>query len=109
MKIAKLIKTAVTPFTYSKDMEGALPQLSRYRAMIQQSLFYIETHLHEQIGLEEVASEALLSPYHYHRIFRNEVGMTVVDYIRNRRMSLGVHHPPIDGCGHFGHRSGLWF
>lgn len=88
MKIAKLIKTAVTPFTYSKDMEGALPQLSRYRAMIQQSLFYIETHLHEQIGLEEVASEALLSPYHYHRIFRNEVGMTVVDYIRNRRMSL---------------------
>lgn len=77
--------------------------------MIQQSLFYIETHLHEQIGLEEVASEALLSPYHYHRIFRNEVGMTVVDYIRNRRMSLGVHHPPIDGCGHFGHRSGLWF
>lgn len=69
-------------------MEGALPQLSRYRAMIQQSLFYIETHLHEQIGLEEVASEALLSPYHYHRVFRNEVGMTVVDYIRNRRMSL---------------------
>lgn len=83
-----MIKTAVTPFTYSRDMEGALPQLSRYRAMIQQSLFYIETHLHEQIGLEEVASEALLSPYHYHRIFRNEVGMTVVDYIRNRRMSL---------------------
>nr|WP_264930839.1 AraC family transcriptional regulator [Paenibacillus sp. LS1] len=62
--------------------------MSRYRAMIQQSLFYIETHLHEQIGLEEVASEALLSPYHYHRIFRNEVGMTIVDYIRNRRMSL---------------------
>ncbi|MDQ0659704.1 AraC-like DNA-binding protein [Paenibacillus sp. W2I17] len=62
--------------------------MSRYRAMIQQSLFFIETHLHEQIGLEEVASEALLSPYHYHRIFRNEVGMTVVDYIRNRRMSL---------------------
>ncbi|MFX3649048.1 MAG: helix-turn-helix transcriptional regulator [Paenibacillus sp.] len=69
-------------------MEGGLPQLSRYRAMIQQSLFYIETHLHEEIGLEEVASEALLSPYHYHRVFRNEVGMTVVDYIRNRRMSL---------------------
>lgn len=88
MKIAKMIKTTMTSFTYSKDMEGALPQLSRYRAMIQQSLFYIETHLHEQIGLEEVASEALLSPYHYHRIFRNEVGMTVVDYIRNRRMSL---------------------
>ncbi|MGE6577839.1 helix-turn-helix transcriptional regulator [Paenibacillus xylanexedens] len=78
----------MTSFTYSKDMEGGLLQLSRYRAMIQQSLFYIETHLHEQIGLEEVASEALLSPYHYHRIFRNEVGMTIVDYIRNRRMSL---------------------
>ncbi|MGF9699542.1 helix-turn-helix transcriptional regulator [Paenibacillus sp. MABNR03] len=61
--------------------------LNRYSAMIQQSLYFIETHLDEDIGLEEVASEALLSPYHYHRVFRNEVGMTVVDYIRNRRMS----------------------
>ncbi len=83
-----MIKTPYAEARIVRIWKGALPQLSRYRAMIQQSLFYIETHLHEQIGLEEVASEALLSPYHYHRIFRNEVGMTVVDYIRNRRMSL---------------------
>lgn len=83
-----MIKTEITHSRIVRIWKGASPQLSRYRAMIQQSLFYIETHLHEEIGLEEVASEALLSPYHYHRIFRNEVGMTVVDYIRNRRMSL---------------------
>lgn len=27
--------------------------------MIQDSLYYIENHLHEEIGLEDVASEAL--------------------------------------------------
>jgi len=74
--------------TYSKDMEGGHLQLSRYQEMIQHSLFYIENHLHEEIGLEDVASKAALSPYHYHRVFRDEVGMTVVDYIRHRRMSL---------------------
>lgn len=83
-----MIKTEITHSRIVRIWKGELPQLSRYREMIQQSLFYIETHLHEQIGLEEVASKALLSPYHYHRVFRNEVGMTVVDYIRNRRMSL---------------------
>ncbi len=86
--LAEMIKTEITHSRIVRIWKGDLPQLSRYRAIIQQSLFYIETHLHEQIGLEEVASEALLSPYHYHRIFRNEVGMTIVDYIRNRRMSL---------------------
>ncbi len=69
-------------------MEGGHPQLSRYQEMIHNSLIYIENHLHEEIGLEDVASQALLSPYHYHRVFREEVGMTVVDYIRHRRMSL---------------------
>jgi len=83
-----MIKTPYAEARIVRIWKGDLPQLSRYREMIQQSLFYIETHLHEEIGLEEVASEALLSPYHYHRVFRNEVGMTVVDYIRNRRMSL---------------------
>ncbi len=83
-----MIKTPYAEARIVRIWKGDSPQLSRYREMIQQSLFYIETHLHEEIGLEEVASEALLSPYHYHRIFRNEVSMTVVDYIRNRRMSL---------------------
>ncbi|WP_236413732.1 AraC family transcriptional regulator [Paenibacillus sp. JJ-223] len=55
--------------------------------MIGQSLYLIETRLHEPLGLEEIAAEAGLSPYHYHRVFRKEVGMTVTDYIRHRRMS----------------------
>ncbi|MDR6722989.1 AraC-like DNA-binding protein [Paenibacillus amylolyticus] len=61
--------------------------MNPYSEMVQQSLYFIETHLYEDIGLEEVASGAGLSPYHYHRVFRKEVGMTVVDYIRNRRLS----------------------
>ncbi|MDQ0173977.1 AraC-like DNA-binding protein [Paenibacillus tundrae] len=61
--------------------------MNRYSEMVQESLYFIETHLYEDIGLEEVASRAGLSSYHYHRVFRKEVGMTVVDYIRNRRLS----------------------
>ncbi|WP_167434707.1 MULTISPECIES: hypothetical protein [Paenibacillus] len=47
--------------------------MNSYSELIQQSLYFIETNLYEDIGFEEVASEALLSPYHFHRVFRRAV------------------------------------
>ncbi|WP_234414440.1 helix-turn-helix domain-containing protein [Paenibacillus sp. CAA11] len=58
--------------------------------LVQKSIHYMETHLDEEIGLAEVASHAGLSPYHFHRVFRREVGMTVTDYIRTRRLSYAA-------------------
>lgn len=86
-RLAKMIKTRCAASRIVRIWKGAGLYLNSYSELIRQSLYFIETNLYEEIGLEEVASEALLSPYHYHRVFRREVGMTVVEYIRHRRMS----------------------
>nr|WP_232243041.1 AraC family transcriptional regulator [Paenibacillus sp. GSMTC-2017] len=55
--------------------------------MIHQALSYIEAHLEEELTLEDVAAAAAFSMYHFHRIFQQQVGITVVDYVRSRRLA----------------------
>lgn len=47
---------------------------------------YIEANLHRTIRLEELAAAAALSPYHFLRAFRKEVGITPVRYVWKRRV-----------------------
>ncbi|WP_150275397.1 helix-turn-helix transcriptional regulator [Paenibacillus tepidiphilus] len=58
-----------------------------YSAMIQQTIGYIETNLHEELSLEGIAKYIGFSKYHYHRIFQKEVGVTLSEYIRYRRIA----------------------
>lgn len=58
-----------------------------YSPIIQQSIAFIETNLHEELSLESMAAFARFSKYHYHRIFQQEVGVTVSEYIRFRRIA----------------------
>lgn len=55
--------------------------------MIYQALGYIEAHLEEEVTLENAAAAAGFSMYHFHRIFLEQVGMSVTDYIRSRRLA----------------------
>lgn len=48
---------------------------------------YIETHLDSRMDVAGLASEACMSPYHFHRQFTHYVGMPVMGYIRSRRMA----------------------
>lgn len=72
-RLAKMIKTKCAATRIVRIWKGAGLYLNSYSELIQQSLYFIETNLYEDIGLEEVASEALLSPYHYHQVFRRAV------------------------------------
>lgn len=58
-----------------------------YSTIIQESIAYIETHLPEELSLESMAKFAGFSKYHYHRIFQQEVGVSVSEYIRFRRIA----------------------
>lgn len=58
-----------------------------YRETIQESIDYIENNLKEKILLEDLAKIAFLSKFHYHRIFHEIIGETVMDYIRKRRLT----------------------
>jgi len=54
--------------------------------IIQKSIQYMENHLQEEITLEHIAAHAGFSPYHFHRLFRKEVGINIADYLRSRRL-----------------------
>ncbi len=55
-----------------------------------QALEYIEENLENSISSEDVAREAHLSKFHFLRIFNILTGLTLGEYIRQRRLSLAV-------------------
>lgn len=54
---------------------------------IQLTLEHIETHLSEEIAIEELANMAALSPFYYQKLFTRLVKKPVKEYIRLRRMA----------------------
>ncbi len=55
---------------------------------IQNAINYIENHLTDEIDMELVAKEAACSEFYFQRIFSILCGVTLGDYIRNRRLTL---------------------
>lgn len=58
-----------------------------YDACIKESIEYIEHNLGKKIELKDLADNAFLSKYHFHRIFHSVVGEPVAEYIRKRRLN----------------------
>ncbi|WP_211655736.1 helix-turn-helix transcriptional regulator [Planococcus alpniumensis] len=58
-----------------------------YEHFIQQSIQWIESHLHEAISANEIAAVSGFSQSHFHRIFQNTVGISAIEYIRKRRLA----------------------
>lgn len=54
---------------------------------IYEALEYIEMNLTQKIRLEDLAKNAYLSKYHYHRLFHKIVGESVTKYISKRIMA----------------------
>jgi len=55
---------------------------------IQHALAYIEENLTEELEIGEIARRACVSPFYFHRIFTALCGVSVGEYIRNRRLTL---------------------
>ncbi|MBU9712375.1 AraC family transcriptional regulator [Evansella tamaricis] len=55
---------------------------------LQKAIDFIEKNILEPITYEDVAKHLHMSSYHFHRIFSMVTGMTVKEYIRNRRLSM---------------------
>ncbi|WP_455619202.1 helix-turn-helix transcriptional regulator [Eisenbergiella sp.] len=54
------------------------------------TIAYIEEHLSGDINIEEISGQAYTSSSHFQMIFHMVMGMTVGEYIRNRRLSLAA-------------------
>lgn len=58
-----------------------------YNPIIQKTIHYIENHLQTDLSLDRIARQAGFSKYHYHRIFLREVGVSISEYVRYRRIA----------------------
>lgn len=53
---------------------------------------YIQSHLTDDLSLEQVAGQADLSPFHFHRLFHNAVGETLKQYTQRLRLEQAAYH-----------------
>jgi AraC family transcriptional regulator len=58
---------------------------------LQIAIDYIESNLHEDLSSGKVANRVGFSKFHFNRIFRDIFGVTITEYIRNRRLSLAAN------------------
>lgn len=59
----------------------------KYEFVLNKTIDYIEEHLHETLKIERFAKHVGFSKYHFHRIFKSIVGMSISEYIRMRRLA----------------------
>lgn len=55
---------------------------------IQKALRYMEEHLLDDLTVDDVSSDVFSSKYNFQRVFHLVTGVTIGEYIRNRRLSL---------------------
>lgn len=59
-----------------------------YSYGIQRALKYLEEHITEEIDYEQVAKCAYSSSFYFQRVFSAVCGVSIGEYVRNRRLSL---------------------
>ena len=62
-----------------------------YIKPVQNALEYIEQNLTQNINSDDVAREAAISKFHFHRIFLTVAGNSVAGYIRRRRLTEAAY------------------
>jgi AraC family transcriptional regulator len=63
---------------------------SEYSDRIDRVLLHIDRNLDRRLSLEEIAGIGAFSPFHFHRVFKAQVGETLHAYILRRRLSLAA-------------------
>jgi AraC family transcriptional regulator len=61
-----------------------------YINILQEMLRYIDANIKEKLSVEKLATRAGFSPYHFCRVFQWEVGYSIMEYVRNRKLFLAA-------------------
>lgn len=64
---------------------------NEYHKSINRAVDYINKHLHEPINLKTIAREAMISEFHFCRIFKAYIGESVGTYMTRLRMERVAH------------------
>ena len=62
----------------------------RTRSAINLAIDHIVNHLHEPLRLREISRVAMLSPFHFHRIFQAIIGSTPIDFVKRLRLEKAL-------------------
>lgn len=57
-----------------------------YQERVLRALVYLQNRLDDPVDLDQLASVACFSPYHFHRIFRGVTGEPLMEHIRRLRL-----------------------
>ena len=57
-----------------------------YIDILQEILRWIDTHIKEKLSVKKLAQKAGFSPYHFCRIFQWNIGYSIMEYVRLRRL-----------------------
>lgn len=66
--------------------DGTIEWLNR----MSDALIYIEKNIEGEVNVEAIAKITYSSPFHFQRMFHMLTGVTVVEYVRKRRLSLAA-------------------
>jgi AraC family transcriptional regulator len=61
-----------------------------YLQRVNLAIDYVFSHLGERLTLERVSRAASLSPFHFHRVFRAIVGVTLADFAKRLRLERAL-------------------
>ena len=61
-----------------------------YVERVNLAMDYVLSHLGEPLRLEDVSRAALLSPFHFHRVFQSLVGVTLADFVKRLRLEKAL-------------------
>ncbi|MBF4252991.1 AraC family transcriptional regulator [Vibrio anguillarum] len=87
-----LIGKALTQITETVSQTPTM-QKNRYRCdAIDHAIHHIETHLNQEIVLDELAQKMAMSVSNLQKKFKDQLGMTVSSYVRRRRLDIARQH-----------------
>ena len=61
-----------------------------YVQRVNLAIDHIVGHLHEPLRLRDLARVAMLSPFHFHRVFQAHVGSTPADFVKRLRLEKAL-------------------
>ena len=76
---------------YAERMKGYHDQYKEYSPKILQCMDYIENHLHDRITVQMLADEHEMNASWLSTVFAKEVGMSVSDYIRHKKLTAAKY------------------
>ncbi len=82
--MSKYLTDILTSFLLSTPLEH---RGHSHADIAEETTAYINEHFKENVTVEELASRASMSPFHFIRIFKKETGFTPHDYLINTRIA----------------------